>query len=178
MPSIVRVPPPANIAAIMMPTENCRQMLKDIMKTTGWSRMELAAVLGVSPVTLHTWFGYRPQNLMKGHRTAATRRLIWLIDAMVNHPDRLYSWKSIASWGREGLPPKSRKSARPTADQPPQTSSIAEGGMSGGCHGVPSGEGDTPVRDSGVEYRFYGEHVTGFVVVRESGEVGGWGEGI
>lgn len=168
-----------NIAAIMPPAElDFGAMLRAVKKTNRWSTHDLAAVLGVSPITLHTWLGYRKFAGAGRSGVAAMRRLIWLIDAITHHPDRLSSWKSIATWGREGLPPD------PAEITPTSESALAErpgeneGGEERGGAGVGAPKGYIPVRDSSLIYRTYPEWTRGFVLLCESGECGGMGEGI
>ena len=75
----------------------CRQRLIHFRQTTRWSRPAMAAFMGVSRDVLRRW--------ESGERkpSGAARRLIWLLDLLVNDPDQFINSLSLIFWGAENM---------------------------------------------------------------------------
>lgn len=70
-----------------------RETLIRLRRQFRWPRSTLAAVLGVSTHTLRRWEG--------GQRnpTGAARRLVWLVNALLRHPEELVNARDLILWG-------------------------------------------------------------------------------
>ena len=71
-----------------------RNTLLNLRWRLRWSRPMLAAFLGVSRDTLRRW--------ETGERNAsgAARRLIWLVDLLAFHPEKLKDGCDLLAWGK------------------------------------------------------------------------------
>lgn len=72
----------------------CQTMLQDLRQHLQWSRPMLAAFLGTSQDTVRRW------ESGERHPTGAAKRLIWLVNLLVRHPERLESGLDFLFWGQ------------------------------------------------------------------------------
>jgi len=68
--------------------------LLELRRRLLWSRSTLGAFLGVGKHKLRRW------ETGERHPSGAARRLIWLIDLLVLHPERLVDGTDLMVWGR------------------------------------------------------------------------------
>jgi len=71
-----------------------RLTLLELRRRLLWSRSTLGAFLGVGKDTLRRW------ETGERYPSGAARRLIWLIDVLVFHPERLVDGMDFMLWGR------------------------------------------------------------------------------
>ena len=85
----------------------CLQDLRRVFRKAGW----LAAVLGVSRMTLERWSRREVVS-------ASTRRVVWLYWCLILHPERCRTLMDHVTWGRlhdpkgSPLPAKANKADR------------------------------------------------------------------
>ena len=76
------------------PAEEVRQMLLQLRGKLRWARSMLAALLGVSRDVVRRW------ETGERHPSGAARRLIWLLDLLVRHPEKLKTGMDLIFWGK------------------------------------------------------------------------------
>jgi DNA-binding transcriptional regulator YiaG len=74
--------------------EESRQTLLHLRQQLRWSRAGMAAFLGVPRGTLRRW------ETGERRPSGAARRLIWLLNLLVDEPDKLKSAFDLVVWGR------------------------------------------------------------------------------
>ena len=81
------------LAFVFQPkNEQFASMLNDLAGKIGWRA--LAAVLGVSQLTLDSW------RKCRNGPSAGARKLVWVVWALVFHREKLQSLFDVATWGR------------------------------------------------------------------------------
>lgn len=75
-------------------SEEIRDLLLNLRDRMQWSRSMLAAMLGIGCETLRRW--------ESGERnpSGAARRLIWLMDLLLCHPEKLNNGLDLIVWGK------------------------------------------------------------------------------
>ncbi len=82
-----------SLAFLLRPTdEEFHAMLAELGETVGKRR--LSSVLGISILTLDGW------RKGKNGPSAGARKLVWLIWALIFHPEKLRSVFHVMTWGR------------------------------------------------------------------------------
>lgn len=71
-----------------------RDHLVSLRRGLGWSRPRLAAFMGVSRETVRRWETNRRKPV------GAARRLIWLLDTLAFHPEKLKNGLDFIFWGQ------------------------------------------------------------------------------
>ena len=72
--------------------EQCLGMLAELEREIGGER-RAAAVIGPSLVTLRSWKRRKRMSI-------PSRRLVWLVWALLLHPDRIENVDDLITWGR------------------------------------------------------------------------------
>lgn len=73
--------------------ESC-EMLVALRTNLKWSRAMLAAFMGVSRETVRRW------ETKERKPSGAAKRLIWLMETLTSHPERLKSGLDLPFWGQ------------------------------------------------------------------------------